>query len=93
MAAAAGAAPQPPGFVRTLVFNVGALAIAYVLLLSGLHKFTYKLWDVELSKELFQSLDRFYVLSVRRGHEVWWCVRTCPSRSVWSFPHPHASTD
>lgn len=28
--------------LRTIIFNLGALAVAYVLLLSGVHKFTYK---------------------------------------------------
>lgn len=40
-----------------------------MLLLSGVHKFTWKLWGVELSQELFHSLDKFYVLTVRRGYE------------------------
>jgi len=30
--------------LRTILFNLGALAVAYVLLLSGIHKFTYKVW-------------------------------------------------
>lgn len=28
--------------LRAIIFNLGALAVAYVLLLSGVHKFTYK---------------------------------------------------
>jgi len=28
--------------LRAIIFNVGALAVAYVLLLSGVHKFTHK---------------------------------------------------
>lgn len=28
--------------IRLIFFNLGALAVAYVLLLSGVHKFTYK---------------------------------------------------
>lgn len=43
---------------------------AYVLLLSGMHKFTSKVWGVELSQDMYLALDKHFVLSTRKAYEV-----------------------
>lgn len=50
------------GLLRTLVFNVGALCVAYVLCLSGVHKFVYK----ASSNTHLESIDQA---------DRCWCVR------------------
>ncbi|TFJ81862.1 hypothetical protein NSK_007109 [Nannochloropsis salina CCMP1776] len=55
--------------IRTILFNLGALAVAYVLLLSGIHKFTYKLWGIELSQDLYRSLNKSYLLATEQAYK------------------------
>ena len=40
-----------------------------MLLLSGIHKFTHKVWGVELSQEMYLALDKHFVLSTRKAYE------------------------
>ncbi len=81
------------GFLHTACFNLGALAVSYVLLLSGVHKYIYKLGGVVLSQDLYRSLDRFYLMATREGYkslDAFLASHTTVDPS--SIPHLHATT-